>query len=1029
MKSSVVHSALLALILATVALAPGVQGIAHGQPSVEAGRIYWTEAKDLGWIQRADLDGSNVESLLTTELQIDPRLLALDWFGNKLYWTEWNRESQTGTIRRADLDGANVETFVTGEGHISAIALDWFGDKMYWTEWDTGTIRRADVDGSNVKTLVMGIGSPLGIALDAHEVDVYWPDASKKMYWTEWDTGTIRRADVDGSNVETLVTGEESIVAFALDWGWGKMYWTGWNSDSETGTLRWADVDGNNVEVITEIEKPRVLAVDFFDERGTLYWSELDSNTIQRSHRGGSHRGSISLGLEGPGSIAVDVAGDRMYWVDKRRSSIRRANLDGTDVEDLVTGVEDPRDIALDLVAGRMYWTERGTGTIRRTDLDGTDVEDLVTGIESSEGIALEVTVGKMYWTARGASRFPDAGVIQRSNLDGSNVETLVAGLRDPVEIALDQVAGKMYYWVGGSYLGGGSIHRSNLDGSSGEVLVTRLVGPVEIALDIVEGKMYWADKGTGTIRRADLDGTNVEALVTGLVRPVGIALDVPPPITTPDTEHDLRTEVEATVLGAGVEGLTIEFARAATDPLHFAWSATTDTAGRLALTITSPDGVGVSDLYQARARTAAGEVVGQWDGIPLDRGCRQILELTLAGGARVVASERLDEPNPDRCANGIAVANPLLNRGLVEDCRALLAFRDSRDSVSDLNWGAATPIALWTGLEVCNSRVRSISITDYAFYDPRPFIPGPISSELGQLTALEYLYLPGLILEGPIPPELGRLTKLRELHLNDNELTGPIPPELGQLTALEHLYLRGNALTDSIPSELSQLTQVTRLDLSWNELTGPIPPELGQLTKLQELNLQDNQFSCVPEALAKWVDDLPVCTNATDSVATTPDFDGDGVTGFADFFLFADAFGGSDPRFDLDGSGAVDFADFFLFVDAFDQPAQAKLLVLAQELIGLPDGPQLQQNAPNPFNRQTVISYFLLAPGPARLELFALTGQRVAVLSEGQRKAGRHRLHWDGRDDAGRPLASGIYLYRLVTGEGVLTRKLILLR
>ncbi len=161
----------------------------------------------------------------------------------------------------------------------------------------------------------------------------------------------------------------------------------------------------------------------------------------------------------------------------------------------------------------------------------------------------------------------------------------------------------------------------------------------------------------------------------------------------------------------------------------------------------------------------------------------------------------------------------------------------------------------------------------------------------------------------------------------------------------------------------------------------------------------------------------------------TTPDFDGDGVTNFADFFLFADAFGGSDPRFDLDGSGAVDFADFFLFVDAFDQPAQAKLLVLAQELIGLPDGPQLQQNAPNPFNRQTVISYFLLAPGPARLELFALTGQRVAVLSRGQQKAGRHRLHWDGRDEAGRPLASGIYLYRLVTGEGALTRKLILLR
>ena len=129
-----------------------------------------------------------------------------------------------------------------------------------------------------------------------------------------------------------------------------------------------------------------------------------------------------------------------------------------------------------------------------------------------------------------------------------------------------------------------------------------------------------------------------------------------------------------------------------------------------------------------------------------------------------------------------------------------------------------------------------------------------------------------------------------------------------------------------------------------------------------------------------------------------TPDFDGDGVTNFADFFLFADAFGGTDPRFDLDGSGVVDFGDFFIFADAFGQPARAKLLALAAKLIGLPEGPQLQQNAPNPFNNQTVIPYFLLAPGQARLEVFALTGQRVAVLHQGPQPAGLHRIHWDGR-------------------------------
>ena len=96
---------------------------------------------------------------------------------------------------------------------------------------------------------------------------------------------------------------------------------------------------------------------------------------------------------------------------------------------------------------------------------------------------------------------------------------------------------------------------------------------------------------------------------------------------------------------------------------------------------------------------------------------------------------------------------------------------------------------------------------------------------------------------------------------------------------------------------------------------------------------------------------------------------------------------------------------------------------------VALPDSPQLAQNAPNPFNSQTILSYFLPAPGSAYLAVFTLTGQRVAVLHQGPQQAGYHRLHWNGRDDAGRPVASGMYLYRLITDEGVLTRKLILLR
>ena len=124
--------------------------------------------------------------------------------------------------------------------------------------------------------------------------------------------------------------------------------------------------------------------------------------------------------------------------------------------------------------------------------------------------------------------------------------------------------------------------------------------------------------------------------------------------------------------------------------------------------------------------------------------------------------------------------------------------------------------------------------------------------------------------------------------------------------------------------------------------------------------------------------------------------------------------------------SGSLDGTVLLWDVDEWTNPGTP---IAANKLIGLPDELQLQQNAPNPFNSQTVISYFLPKSGPTRLEVFSVTGQRVAILRQGHQQAGYHRLHWNARDSAGRPLASGMYLYRLVTQEGILTRKLTLLR
>jgi len=88
-----------------------------------------------------------------------------------------------------------------------------------------------------------------------------------------------------------------------------------------------------------------------------------------------------------------------------------------------------------------------------------------------------------------------------------------------------------------------------------------------------------------------------------------------------------------------------------------------------------------------------------------------------------------------------------------------------------------------------------------------------------------------------------------------------------------------------------------------------------------------------------------------------------------------------------------------------------------------------LNQNTPNPFNPTTVISYVLPWPSMVKLIVVNALGQRVRVLVDGQMDYGPHSVVWDGRDEQGKEVASGVYLYRLETPGAVQTKKMVLLR
>lgn len=251
--------------------------------------------------------------------------------------------------------------------------------KLYYGDVGTATISRANPDGSDVETLITGV-APWGLALDI---------AGGKIYWVSFSNQRLSRANLDGTNVEVLVTGMTG-EELALDLESGKVYWSG------SGKIQRANLDGSGVEdIITTSPKPDGIALDLVN--GKIYWTD-----------------------------SYDAGGELAH-------TIQRANLDGSDSEVLVSGLQHPQGITLDLDEGKMYWTNwPPKDNVQRANLDGTNIEDVVPGSGGLHDIVLDFSAGKIYWTDT------EADNIQRANLDGSEVEEVVIGLDTPLSVALD---------------------------------------------------------------------------------------------------------------------------------------------------------------------------------------------------------------------------------------------------------------------------------------------------------------------------------------------------------------------------------------------------------------------------------------------------------------------------------------------------------------------------------------------------------------------------------------------------------------
>ncbi len=236
---------------------------------------------------------------------------------------------------------------------------------LYFADEDTDSIRRSDLNGNNVITIVPGAVDPRGLAIDPVDGKLYWSDAGSVPR-------TIQRANLDGSNVETLVsfpTVPETLNEIALDLVNGKIYYT----NSLGGTVFRANLDGTNQETIASgVPDPVGIAVDPIG--GHVYWT--GGNETSRANLDGT--GATVILSFGARDLAIDQATGKLY-IGGDGNTIKRSDLDGTNVELLVTTTGQFSQMGVDFASGKIYWSDLGTDTIQRANLDGTNVEDVIT--------------------------------------------------------------------------------------------------------------------------------------------------------------------------------------------------------------------------------------------------------------------------------------------------------------------------------------------------------------------------------------------------------------------------------------------------------------------------------------------------------------------------------------------------------------------------------------------------------------------------------------------------------------------------
>ena len=281
--------------------------------------------------------------------------------------------------------------------------------RIFLLELSGGRIHSMNPDGSDRKTIVTDCRNPDGIAVDAEAGHIYWTN----MGVPHLNDGSIERADLDGKNRKVIVPRGATFTPkqIHLDKHRGKLYW----SDREGMRVMRANLDGSQIETLVEAgrgDKDRsdatrwCVGITIDPKLGKIYWTQKgpDNAGLGRIFRASidipigespANRSDVEVlfdRLPEPIDLELDLTNRVLYWTDRgdppRGNTVSRTPIDTKAApEILITHLMEGIGLTLDVPGNRMFVTDFA-GSVYSADLDGQNERSLLWAQGNLTGIA-----------------------------------------------------------------------------------------------------------------------------------------------------------------------------------------------------------------------------------------------------------------------------------------------------------------------------------------------------------------------------------------------------------------------------------------------------------------------------------------------------------------------------------------------------------------------------------------------------------------------------------------------------------------